>query len=139
MKSPGRIVLIALIIIIIAGTVTGLYLYNLKPRDLSQSRPDYVITSTVLQQEFESDETAASARYINKVLEVTGEIISAEDTGTGSWNVSMETGSDFSKVICTFPDVDDSAIFKAGEQITLRGECSGFLMDVLLNNCQVIR
>ena len=28
---------------------------------------------------------------------------------------------------------------KAGNEITLRGECSGFLMDVLLNNCALIK
>jgi len=139
MKSPGRIILVAALIIVIAGTVIGLYFYNLKPKDLSRSRPDYVITSAVLQQEFESDETTASSRYINKILEVSGEIISAEVSGTGAWNVSLETENDFSKVICTFPDVDNPAIFKTGEQITIRGECSGFLMDVLLNNCKVIR
>ena len=43
-----------------------------------------------------------------------------------------------SSVICTFPKLTDPSKFKTGEEITLRGECSGFLMDVLLNNCSIV-
>ena len=139
MKSAVRISLVIALFIVIAGAGIGLYLYNLKPKDLSKIKADYLITSSRLQEEFESDEASASAKYISKILEVTGEIISVEETGSGSWNISLQTGSDFSKVICTFPAIENPTVFETGKTITLRGECSGFLMDVLLNNCRVIQ
>jgi hypothetical protein len=139
MKSYLKVLLGVILLLAIVAIGAGIYLYTLKPQDLSKARPDYVITSSDLLDEFESDEASASAKYINKILEVTGEIISVEETGTGSWNISLQTRSDFSKVICTFPSVETPSVFETGNIITLRGECSGFLMDVLLNNCNVIR
>lgn len=139
MKSAVRISVVIVLFLIVAGAAIGLYFYNLKPKDLSKTNPDYIVTSSRLQEEFESDEASASAKYINKILEVTGEIISAEETGNGSWNISLQTGSDFSKVICTFPSVESPVVFENGKSVTIRGECSGFLMDVLLNNCRVIK
>ena len=138
MKTPVKIALAIVFVLAVAGIGTALYLYNLKPKDLLNVKPDYVITSTDLLKAFEADEVASSAKYINKVVEVSGEIIGIEGVEKKSWNISLQTGSDLSKVICTFPVVADPEIFNLGREITVRGECSGFLMDVLLNNCVII-
>lgn len=138
MKTPVKIALAVVFVLAAAGIGTALYLYNLKPKDLLNVKPDYVITSTDLLKAFEEDEVVSSAKYINKVVEVTGEIIGIEDVEKKSWNISLQTGSDLSKVICTFPVVTDPGIFNLGREITVRGECSGFLMDVLLNNSVVV-
>ena len=138
MKLYVKIAIAVVLVIAVAGIGTALYFYNLKPQDLQKSKPDYVVTSIGLQKEFEADETGASAKYINKIVEVTGEVISVEEGERGSLNISLQTESDFSKVICTFPSVENPDIFEQGKEITIRGDCSGFLMDVLLNNCAVI-
>ena len=95
------------------------------------------MTSIDLQKAFETDEAGSSAKYINKIIEVTGEIASVKPGEKSFINVSLRTGSDLSSVICTFP-ASDTTFFKTGNQITVRGICSGFLMDVLLNNCAII-
>jgi hypothetical protein len=138
MKLYVKIALFVVLIIAISGTLYSLYLFNLKHPDTAKAKPDFVITSTVLQKEFEDNEKAASVRYINKILEVSGTIISITPADSSHFNISLKTGSDLSSVICTFPAIMDESKFKAGEEITLRGECSGFLMDVLLNNCSMI-
>ena len=123
-----------------------LYLYNLKHTDMAKARPDFNITATALQKEFEVNETTASARYINKVIEVTGTIASVMQAGGNNLNISLKTGNDISSVICTFPAIGDASKIKTGDNIVLRGECSGFTqlfpgeppLDVLLNNCAVI-
>ena len=76
--------------------------------------------------------------YINKILEVTGKIASVKPAENNVVSISLVTDSDLSSVICTFPAVSDPSIFRVGDEITMRGECSGFLMDVLLNNCALI-
>jgi hypothetical protein len=43
-----------------------------------------------------------------------------------------------SSVICSFQNITDPSKYKTGEEITLRGECSGFLLDVLLKNCSIV-
>jgi hypothetical protein len=139
MKSYVKIALFVVFFVAVAGILAAIYLYNLKPKDLQKVKPHFVITATDLQRAFEENEKASSEKYINKIIEVSGEITSVKTGEKNSMNVSLKTGSDFSAVICTFPTVSDTTFFKTGNQITLRGVCSGFLMDVLLNNCAVIK
>lgn len=139
MKTPIKIALFVVFFIAIAGIGVALYLYNMQHKDLQKVKPDYVMTSSELQKAFEDNEAASVARYVNKIIEVSGIIESVKPGSENSLSISLKTGSDLSAVICTFPKVPDPSIYKTGEQVTIRGECSGFLMDVLLNNCTQIR
>jgi hypothetical protein len=139
MKTSIKISLFFVFFIALAGIGYALYLYNLKAKDLQTVKPDFVMSAIDLQKAFETDEKASSAKYINKIIEVRGEIVSVKPGEKNFLNISLRTGSDFSNINCTFPASSDTTLFKKGNQITLRGECSGFLMDVLLNNCAVIK
>lgn len=138
MKTYVKVALFVVSFIAISAILAALYMFNLKHTDMSKARPDFVVTSTVLQKEFEDNETSASAKYINKILEVSGNIASVAKADSNTLNISLKTGSDISSVICTLTVFGDISDLKEGEEITLRGECSGFLMDVLLNNCAII-
>ena len=138
MKTSYKIVLGAILVIALAGVLFGLYMYNLKPKDLQKVKPDFVVTATDLLKAFESDENTATAKYVNKVVEVTGTIQTVKPGENNALTISLNTGSDISSVICTLQGNTDPASFRTGEQIAIRGKCSGFLMDVLLNNCVVI-
>lgn len=139
MKTWVKIALLIVIFIALSAILAALYYYTLKHTDMSKAKPDFVITATVLQKEFEDNETTASIKYINKIIEVTGNIASIKPVENNYVNISLVTGSDVSSVNCTFPAIADPSKFKPGDAITLRGECSGFLMDVLLSNCAVIK
>jgi hypothetical protein len=138
MKLYIKITLFVVLFIAIAGIWYALHMFNLQHPDTAKVKPDFIVSATALQKEFEDNETTASARYIKKILEVTGNIVSVTPADSAHTNISLKTGSDLSSVICTFKSINDPSKFKTGEEITLRGECSGFLMDVLLNNCAVI-
>jgi hypothetical protein len=138
MKSYVKIALFVVILIAIGSILAALILYNKKHTDTAKAKPDFVVTATVLQKAFEDNEATASTRYINKIIEVTGSIVSITRSDSTNTNVSLKTGNDMSSVICASRSIVDPSKFNAGEEITLRGECSGFLMDVLLKNCTVI-
>ena len=139
MKTYVKIALGFVVFVALAGILAALYMFNLKHTDMAKARPDFKITSTILQKAFEDDETAASKFYINKILEVTGKIASVKPAENKFISICLVTGSDLSSVICTFPAISDPSTLSVGEEITIRGECSGFLMDVLLNNCAIIQ
>jgi hypothetical protein len=138
MKPYVKITLFVVFFFAVGAMLLALIMYNKKHTDTAKARPDFVITATALQKEFEDNETAASARYINKILEVSGTITSSVQADSSNLNVSLKTGNDMSSVICTIPNRTDNPEFKPGNEITLRGECSGFLMDVLMNNCAAV-
>ena len=138
MKTYVKVVLFFVFFIAVSAILAALYFYNLKHTDMSKAHPDFVITATALLKEFEDNETSASAKYVNKILEVDGIIGSINTAKDNILTISLRTESDLSSVICTFPAIADPSKFRAGDSITLRGECSGFLMDVLLNNCAAV-
>lgn len=138
MKLYVKIALFVVLFIAFSGILAALIMYNKKPTDTAKAKPDFVVTAIVLQKEFEDNEAAASARYINKIIEVTGNIVSITHSDSTNTNISLKTGNDMSSVICASRSIADPSKFNTGEEITLRGECSGFLMDVLLKNCAVI-
>jgi hypothetical protein len=139
MKPYVKIALFAVIFLIIAGAGTGIYLFNKQHTDLGKTKPDFILTASDLQKAFEKDEAAATAKYVKKIIEVSGIIESVNPGEDKSLSVTLKTESDLSSVICTFQSAGDLPGFKAGDKITLRGECSGYLTDVLLNNCSTVR
>lgn len=138
MKTYVKIALFVVFFLAVGGILAALYLYNLKPQDLHKVTADFIISSSELQKAFEDDEKAASEKYISKVLDVTGEVISIIGSEKNSANVTLQTGSELSKVICTFNSITDLSVFTLGKPVTIRGKCSGFLMDVLLNECIIV-
>lgn len=137
-KKPYRFILIVILITGLAGLIAAIYLFNLRNKDLLKEKPDFILTAEELQKEFESDENASTLKFVNKIVEVTGVISSVEKGENNSLNIALSTGSSLSSVICTFPGITDNSGLVAGQTVTLRGECSGFLLDVLLNNCVLI-
>jgi hypothetical protein len=139
MKTYIKIALFAVIFLIIAGAGAGIYLFNKQHKDLGKMKPDFILTASDLQKAFENDEAAATAKYVKKIIEVSG-IIESVSPGEGkTLSITLKTESDLSSVICTFQSAGDLPEFKAGDKIVLRGECSGYLTDVLLNNCSSVR
>lgn len=139
MRPFVKIALFVTAFIVLAAILAGVYLFNMKHTDLAKAKPDFVVTSDVLLKAFEENEDSASARYINKVLEVTGIVLSVTRADSNNLNISLKTGNDMSSVICTFTALKGPSEFKPGDEITIHGQCSGYLMDVLLNNCAIIR
>lgn len=139
MKSSVKITLFVVFFIALGGIIIALYMYNKQHKDLRKIKPDFVITATDIQKAFEDNETSAASKYVNKILEVTGIIESVKTGKENILSVIIKTGSDFSSVICTFPLTADTTKLIVGDQVTIKGECSGFLMDVLLNNCVLIK
>jgi hypothetical protein len=89
-----------------------------------------------------TDEKTASEKYINKVIEVTGLVTSAEfGSADSTLSLTLMGYGDTSGVICTFNGITDKSqvLYNDGESLTVRGECSGMLMDVLLNNCVIVK
>jgi hypothetical protein len=141
MKPLIRNLLIAAGILCVVGLLIGLYLFNKKDPNLLKVQPDYVINASVLIKEFSQDENSATTKYVDKVLEVTGAVLSFEPTSDSTMNVNLGAEDQMAGIICSFKDVVDpsSQNIKEGEIITVRGVCSGMLMDVLLNNCVLVK
>jgi len=141
MKPVIRNLLILVVILGVVGGLIGLYMYNKKSPDLSKAKADFTLNITELVSEFNQDETSASAKYIDKIVEVTGPMSAIEVTGETTMNVTLADEGQMSGVICSFQDIANpvSVGINKGETITVRGICSGMLMDVLLIDCVIVK
>jgi len=136
-----RIFAIIILVAIVTGVSWGFYQFMRKPADLKNVKAEYVLNSGELYSAFEKDEAAATAKYSGHIIEITGNVAQVEYGSIDSTlNITLRPDDEFSGVICTFSGKDDKNIIKnaIGEQITVRGECSGMLLDVLLNNCVLV-
>ena len=128
-----------LILVLVAGGIlAALYLYNMQGKDLQKVKPDFILSASELQGAFEADEAAASSNYINKIIEVSGEIESVKEGENQTLVVTLKTENPVSAVSCTFQTASGKPEFSEGDYISLRGQCSGFLMDVIMNNCTLV-
>jgi hypothetical protein len=139
MKTYVKIILGVVLFLVVLGIGTGIYLFRMPHKDLAKVKADIVLSAVDLQKAFEDNETAASAKYVKKILQIDGEVLSVKPAEEDVLNVTLKTGNDMSSVICTFPAGTDPAKFSPGSSVTIKGECSGFLMDVLLNNCVLVK
>jgi len=141
MRPLIRNLLLVVIILGLIGGAIGFYMYNKKNPDLSKTKADFAVQVSELVNEFNQDEASASSKYIDKVIEVTGPVATIEIKSDSTMNVTLADEDQMSGVICTFHDITNPASIeiKEGEIITVRGVCSGMLMDVLLNDCVIAK
>jgi hypothetical protein len=136
-KSVKVFILFVSIIIITSGSV-GLIMLKKTHADLSKVDPDYILSANELFKEFDNDEVSSGEKYINKILEITGEVSSIDRSNEGTISIILKTGSPFAGIICTFQEIPDGFDINEGAMLTIRGECSGMLMDILMNNCALL-
>ena len=132
-------VAIVLLLAGLGGAVYGWYLFNKKASDLKIVKPDYTLTATELFSAFDSNEKDATAKFSGKVVEVSGKVAQVEYSPADSTlSITLREDDQMSGVICTLAkgSAADPGV-KTGDLIGIRGQCSGMLMDVLLNNCVI--
>jgi hypothetical protein len=138
LKRSHKVALWLIFFIAVGGVLAGLYMYNLQDKDLAKVKPDFIMTASELQRAFETDEASAGSKYINRIIEVSGEVESVKPGENQTLVITIKTDNPFSAVSCTMKAESQAPEIVAGDQVSLRGQCSGFLMDVLMNNCTVI-
>ncbi len=132
-----------IIIVLIIAVLLALYFYkeyNRKPADISDVQPVTKVKATIIINQYENDEISANHIYLGKTIQVKGtitEIINQHDTLT---NVLIGDTGSMHKVSCLLDRRHTGLInqYKAGQQIIIKGICTGFLLDVELDRCVVV-
>ena len=135
-------ILIGVSLITFLGASVGYYLYNKKPVDVRTLQPDLSVSANSLIAAFNSDETAANVKYLDKVIAVKGTISDIKiDSSTGQASVILESGDPMSAVTCSFYNDEIGVVQKLskGASVVIKGKCTGKLMDVVLNNCSIVQ
>ena len=110
----------------------GYYMYHKPVAGLEHRKPDYSLTPQELLLEFQSNEETANGKYLNKIIELTGVIAEVEEK-----NITLEVEGEFSQVICEIKTETSLYNLSKGQKVIIKGLCTGYLMDVILVNCNI--
>lgn len=95
------------------------------------------ISASAIVKAYQANEQVANLSYLNKTLEVTGEITVIKQDQTGRTTVELKSEDAFAGVFCTLNSINNQ--IKPGQQITIKGFCTGFLSDVVLNEAEIVK
>jgi hypothetical protein len=134
--------LILVFILIIAGV--AFYVYYKPHRNVESESPNIVVGSTELFHKYMDNEKLADSLYLNKIIEVTGEVGEIIKDQKGERVMILKEEEDIFGVVCTIDESDfdnktKAASIKVGDIVKVKGICSGFDSDVKLNKCVVVK
>ena len=136
--TKKRITLVILILGII-GTFVAYKMYNKPHIDVADSKSDIVISADKIQSDFSTNENLANTNYLEKIIEVSGEI-SELTLENKKGIITLKTKDNFGSVLCHLSDNSTQKMntLKMGKPVRLKGICTGYLMDVILVKCEII-
>jgi hypothetical protein len=134
-----KILLLILIAVIGAG-IYALYLYNKPVSDINDLKPEFTLEANTFFNDFISDEAKANTKYLGKIVEVKGVVRDLITDGQGA-TVILETSDPIFGINCGLSEGQEMEFdkFKTGDKVTIRGECAGYDMDVVLTRCVLIQ
>lgn len=119
-----RTIIIALLLIIAIIGWYGYKKFKQQTPDIVNQKPDVITTATDLISAFNKDTASAKKKFIDKVVEVTGNVKSIDTTGT------IVLGEDSSPSAVTVGldrrHIKDYEKVKVGAVATTQGICSGY-------------
>jgi hypothetical protein len=119
--------------------IVGLYGYREYNRSLPDTHglePAFRLEASSFIKQFETDESTANAKYADKTISVHGVAHTIQTTDTTA-TIFVNDGYSNTSVICQFGRENNEEIrdLKKGELVTIKGICSGYLMDVVMVRC----
>jgi len=137
MKKKWQIILSVIVLCLLIGVAWGFYLYSKPHADAGGKPTDATLTADSLYAVYKKDEAGADKLYMNKILEVKGTVQSIEMSNRRP--VVMLATGDLGGINCQMA-VDSTTVFSTlhkASPVTIKGKCSGFLMDVNLVDCVI--
>jgi tRNA_anti-like len=129
---------LAIFLVVVMAGIYGYREYNRGLADTHNLKPAFKIEASDFVGKFESNEPQANALYADKAVSVHGVISSIQTTDTSA-TVFLNDGSSVTSVMCQFGKGNNEQIknLRKGEVITIKGICSGYLLDVVMVRCVV--
>lgn len=129
------------ILLFAAALIAAVYGWNEFNRGAADAN-ELPVKETVGAQElfdaFLSDESAATERFVGtkeQVIQVNGTIRGIEKAGPNLTNVILATTDDMAAVVCEFDEGAVPSAWIAGKDVSVKGICTGMLLDVILVRC----
>lgn len=138
MKGKKSLILVFLMLIIL-GLVFAIYCYNKPHIDVKESEAAYILTAQNLIDEYQRNETKTNEKYSEIVIQVNGNIFEIS-TLKGNSVITLKDDNLESSIKCyMLPEENRKALkLKKGQDIEIKGICTGYLLDVIMVRCTLV-
>lgn len=125
-----------LLAVLVAG-VTGYRMYNKPHKNMAEQPVKAALTAEELLASYSANAGAADAAFLGQVIEVTGRVVEQHTDESGIMTILLDTGDPMSNINCELDTVYSQQVtrYNPGDQVTIRGECSGMDLDIVLMRC----
>ena len=115
----------------IAGAVIAYSMYHQPARSVADEKA-LALNARELAAAYELDEAGANKKYLGNAVQVSG-TVSEVSVNQQNKPVIVLSGTGMSGVQCSL--LKEIAGIKKGDAVTIKGFCSGYLTDVVLDRC----
>ena len=135
MRKKRTILWVGISLLLIFGIAWGYHLYVKPHQSAAGESADVTIEADSLYHQYQADEHASDQKFLGKVIEVSGKLAEIQHSGNSEvWILSPQPGG--GGINCQlFAGTKVDPEPKAGDMVTIKGRCTGFLMDVNLADC----
>ena len=137
MKKNRLVKIISLVVI--AGLVIGaIFFYKtwyMPHRDV-KDEIGIQVTAQAIMDAYSTDETKANSLYLDKAIQVSGEVNGVSKNEAGKTVISLKSSDPMGGVRCTMKE--EPSNITSGSTVTVKGICTGYLMDVTLIDCYLV-
>ncbi|NCI47740.1 OB-fold protein [Sediminibacterium soli] len=138
MKKWIKVLLIVLVIGLVGAAGVVYYVYNRPHRDVSTEQ-GVKLTAQGIYDAFHTNEAEANKLYLDKAIELTGEVADIATNQDGKVVVNFKTNDPMVVINCTFKE--NPGNLKPGQTITFKGICTGYIPDanVVINEGVLVK
>lgn len=137
MRKRRTILWLGILLLVLIGAGWGWHLYDKPHQSAAGESADLTIQADSLYHQYQTDEKTADRKFIGKVLKVSGKLSEIQRSGnTEIWILAADPAAGGGGINCQIfsgTRVDQEP--KPGDPVTIKGRCTGFLMDVNLADC----
>ena len=138
MTKKILVILSVFLILIVGGMLVYTYIFRDAEKSVQSSTAEINISSADLLQAYESNEQKANGLYLDKIIQVAGRIDSIIDDGSYI-TLTLKDADDMAGVLCSFDKTAwNVGSLNVGDPIVIKGQCTGYLLDVVLVKCAIV-
>lgn len=140
MKIKKSYLVVVLLLVIGLGALVAYKMYNKPHVSVKDTKAVFSLNASKIISDFSSDEDNANAKYLEKIIEVKGTIKEVK-TENGKMILTLGSTEDMESVMCHMINSkeDEFKNLKIGDSIAVKGICTGYLLDVILVKCVIIK
>jgi len=135
--------IIIVLVVIIIGAVIGLKMFFKPHADVNKMKADFKVEATSLIDEFQKAEDAATTKYSEKVLEISGKLATKSQLSNGTTLLMLE--DEMQGISCQLDSnwvTANQTIIESlqpGSPVTVKGVCKGYLMEIKVSPAVVVK